>query len=160
LAGERGFLRVLLSLPAISLAIALFSLVSSVTQSFNYARNIDSVQRNVLRAENLRTCKEIIDVFFQLRLLAEETNRARGNQNDMNMKVLAYKFGALGTFLANFRDEDVRRRYTELSFDLLKVATEAGSVSEADFQALYARVDKNFGTINDDCARTAHVKLL
>jgi hypothetical protein len=114
----------------------------------------------VVRAENLRTCRDIIDVFFQLRLQAEESNRARSTANDMGMKVLAYKFGALGTFLANFRDEAVRQRYTELSFDLLKVATEAGTLSDADFQALYTRIDRNFGTVNDDCASTAHFKLL
>ena len=33
-----------------------------------------------------------------------------------------YKFGALGTFLANFRDEAVRRRYTDLSSLLLTIA--------------------------------------
>ncbi len=166
MSGERKRLNMLLSLPAISLGIALMSLVSSVTQSFNYARNIDSVQRNVLRAENLRTCKEIIDVFFQLRLLAEESNQSRNSQNalsvqnTMSMKVLAYKFGALGTFLANFRDEAVRQRYTELSFDLLRIANEAGTLAAADFETLYTKVDKSFTAVNDDCAHAAHARLL
>ena len=148
-----------LSLPTLSLAIALMSLASSFFQFWNYARNIESVQRNVLRAESLRTCKDIIDVFFQLRLLAEEANRDRSASQTMAMKLLAYKFGALGTYLANFRDEQIRQRYTALSFDLLRVATEAGSLAVAEFEALYAKIDKVFTLMNDDCASAAQLRL-
>lgn len=52
MSGERRGLHVLLSLPAISLGIALMSRASSVTQSFHYARNIGSGRRNVLRVAN------------------------------------------------------------------------------------------------------------
>jgi hypothetical protein len=149
-----------LSLPTLSLAIALMSLASSFFQSWNYARNIESVQRNVLRAESLRTCKDIIDVFFQLRLLAEEANRDRSASQAMPMKLLAYKFGALGTYLANFRDEAVRQRYTALSFDLLRVATESYKLAASEFDALYARIDKVFALMNDDCAHAAQLRLL
>jgi hypothetical protein len=52
------------NLSVVSLAIAVLSLVSSFFQSWNYARNIEAVQRNVLRAESLRTYQDIIDAFF------------------------------------------------------------------------------------------------
>jgi hypothetical protein len=117
------------SLPAIALTVSLLSLISSGFQSWNYARNIESVQRNVLRAENLRTCKDIIEVFFQLRLKAEEANRTTAGA-PLEMKSLAYRFGALGTFLANFRDDAVRLRYTQLSWELLRIANEAAVMAE------------------------------
>ncbi len=52
---------------AVPTLLAVLSLCSSIFQSINYARNIESAQRNVLRAESLRTCRDIIDVFFQFR---------------------------------------------------------------------------------------------
>lgn len=148
-------------LPLLSLAIAGLSLFSSFFQSWNYARNIDSVQRNVLRAENLRTCKDIIEVFFQLRLKAEEANaRLAGAPSALDMKALASRFGALGTYLANFRDEAVRERYTELSRELQKVANEAASLPRLEFEALYGRIDRIFSEMNEDCVKSAQSRLL
>ncbi len=149
------------SLPMLSITIACLSMGSSFFQSWNYSRNIDSVQRNVLRAENLRTCREIIDVFFQLRLKAEEANaRTAAAPSALEMKALAYRFGALGTFLANFRDEEVRTRYTQLSWDLLKLASDAPSMPKPEFDALYGRVDKVFSDMNQDCVTSAQGRLL
>ena len=99
-------------LPIVSLLIAGLSLASSISQSFNYRRNIESVQRNVLRSENLKTCREIIEVFFAFRLRAEEANAMAAKGGDLTqtrreLKSLVYRFGALGTYLANFTPEAV-----------------------------------------------------
>ena len=76
----------LLSLPTLSLLIASLSLISSISQSYNYRKNIESVQQNVLRAENLKTCRDIIEVFFAFRLRAEEAN-ARAAQASLDSRL-------------------------------------------------------------------------
>lgn len=150
------------SATTISLIVALCSVLSSAYQSWNYSRSIDSVQRNVLRAENLRTCRDIIDVFFQFRLKAEEANsKVIDAESDADLKTMAYHFGALSTFLANFRDEEsVRALYAQLSWDLLKAARDARKLSQAEFETLFAKIDETFTTLNDDCAKSAQRRLL
>ncbi len=145
-------------LSIVSLMIAVLSLVSSFFQSWNYARNIDEVQRNVLRAESLRTCRDIIDVFFAFRLKADEANASR--TPSMELKPLVYKFGALATHLANFREENVRQRYTQLNWEMLAVADKAATETPVEYQAHFARLDAAFATLNDDCAKAAQRQLL
>ncbi len=154
-AGMRATLSVL---SIVSLGIAVLSLVSSFFQSWNYARNIEAVQRNVLRAESLRTCRDIIDVFFQFRLKADEVNAS--STPSMELKPLVYKFGALATHLANFREEAVRERYTQLNWEMLAVADKAALDGPAQYQAHFARLDAAFTALNDDCAKAAQRQLL
>lgn len=145
-------------LSIVSLVIAVLSLVSGFSQSWNYARNIEAVQRNVLRAESLRTCRDIIDVFFLFRLKADEANMSR--TPSMELKPLVYKFGALATHLANFREEAVRERYTRLNWEMLAVGEKAATETPAEYQAHFARLDEAFATLNDDCAKAAQRQLL
>jgi hypothetical protein len=145
------------------LFIAVLSLGSSIFQSWNYARNIDSAQRNVLRAESLRTCRDIIDVFFQFRLKAEEANRmqeAMAPSLAAELKAIAYKFGAFGTFLANFQDDATRTRYTELAWELLALADGAHALPTEAFAKRLATAEGHFGKLNDDCVKAAQSKLL
>ncbi len=145
-------------LSVVSLLIAMLSLGSSIFQSWNYSRNIDEVQRNVLRAENLRTCRDVIDVYFAFRLKADEANASR--TAPMELRPLVYKFGALATHLANFRDQVVRQRYTELNWELLAIADNAASETTAEYRARFDKVDSAFTALNDDCARAAQRQLL
>lgn len=154
----------LLSLPTLSLLIASLSLISSISQSYNYRRNIESVQQNVLRAENLKTCRDIIEVFFAFRLRAEETN-ARAAQASLDkpaseaarrdLKGLVYRFGALGTYLANFTPATARERYSALSWSLNEIAEQAASLPPKEFETRFAAADMAFGTLNEDCAKSA-----
>lgn len=145
----------------ISLVVALCSVLSSAYQSWNYSRSIDSVQRNVLRAENLRTCRDIIDVFFQFRLKAEDANAKLADQTrPTDLRTLAYHFGALSTFLANFREDEVRGLYAKLSWDMLRVAKEAETLPPDEFANLFSKIDETFTTLNDDCAKSAQRRLL
>jgi hypothetical protein len=152
--------RWLISLP---LLIAVLTLCASMFQSWNYARNIESAQRNILRSESLRTCRDIIDAFFQFRLKAEEANAMRQSAPAMagpEMKAIVYKFGAYGTFLANFQGEAARKLYTELSWDLLAIADGAVKLSPEDFAKRFAAADEKFGKLNEDCVKAAQSKLL
>lgn len=153
-----------LSLPGLSLLIASLSLISSISQSYNYRRNIEAVQQNVLRAENLKTCRDIIEVFFAFRLKAEEINARHhdGRMEDISraearreLKSLVYRFGALGTFLANFTPDKARERYTRLSWDLNALAEGAMTMPAEDFARRFGEADKTFATLNEDCSRSA-----
>lgn len=151
----------LLSLPTLSLLIASLSLISSISQSFNYRKNIESVQQNVLRAENLKTCRDIIDTFFAFRLRAEEAN-AHGSLDKpaaeaarRDLKALVYRFGALGTYLANFTPETSRERYSALSWSLNEIAEQVATLPPAEFSTKFATADKAFGALNEDCAKSA-----
>ncbi len=150
-------------LVAVPTVLAVLSLCSSIFQSVNYARNIESAQRNVLRAESLRTCRDIIDVFFQFRLRAEEANKAGAGASPMaavELKAMAYRFGAIGTFLANFQDEAARKAYTELSWELLAIAEKAAALSNDEFARRFAGVDARFGKLNEDCVKAAQSRLI
>jgi hypothetical protein len=149
-----------LSLPIVSLLIASLSLLASISQSYNYRRNIESVQLNVLRAENLKTCREIIEVFFAFRLRAEEAN-ARGSDVSEDIKAstrrelksLVYRFGAIGTHLANFAPDAARERYSRLSWMLNDVAEKAMDLGAAEFDIRFTEIDKAFATLNEDCVK-------
>lgn len=155
-------------LPVISLCVAGLSLSAAAYQSYSHGRSIQVVQRNVIRAEYLRTCREIIDAYFQIRLRATALNEAAAGRSPEAADAMAqreaeaqvYKFGALGTFLANFRDEAVRQRYTDLSRRLLTIARGASRQPRADFDKAYAEADLAFGDMNEDCARTARLAIL
>jgi hypothetical protein len=147
-------------LPLISLVIASLSLAASISQSYNYRRNIESVQQNVLRAESLKTCRDVIEVFFAFRLRAEEANATSAGltvdaQAAMrrDMKSLVYRFGAFGTHLANFAPEAARERYAALSWQLNDIAEKATTLSAAEFDAHFTAIDKVFATLNEDCVK-------
>src|SRR5438067_497130 len=78
------------------------------------------------RAEYMRTCKEIIDSYFQVKfkagLIAGDANAA-GVPSPPQVDALnaVNHFAALGTYLANLRDDAKRERYSELSRELQRI---------------------------------------
>jgi hypothetical protein len=65
------------------------------------------------------------------------------------------KFGALGTYLANLRDQTARERYTNLSQELENILSQAARTPRANADKLFESADRMFGTMNDDCVSTA-----
>ena len=65
------------------------------------------------------------------------------------------KFAALGTYLANLRDETIRVRYTELSREVEKLAADARRMSAADLARQLEATDIKFNAMNDDCVKSA-----
>src|SRR3954468_401655 len=105
--------------------IAVLSLVTSIYNGYLNGKFVDIIQRNFGRAEYMRTCKEIIDAYFQVKFRAgligeraagsvERTSATTDGRNAV------MRFAALGTYLANLRDEANRARYTELTHLLEK----------------------------------------
>ncbi|MEI8147333.1 MAG: hypothetical protein WCH83_17920 [Alphaproteobacteria bacterium] len=155
------------ALTLISIVVSLLALGSSFVQNYNYARNLQIVQRNVIRSEYLRTCRDIIDAYFAVKQLGYALNEGAtatpptlepGSAREAEAHV--FKFAALGTFLANFRDDRTRESYTKLSWALLEIVRETYKGPRADFDKAYGAADASFGEINEDCAKTARLEYL
>src|SRR5439155_10524142 len=96
--------------------IATLSLITSIYNGYLNNRFVELIQRNLGRAEYMRTCKETIDAYFQIKFKAGlvsatgERERARTAQNataqsaaseQIDAAAAVNKFAALGTYLAN-----------------------------------------------------------
>jgi hypothetical protein len=140
--------------------IATLSVLSSIYQGYLFAHSIDVIQRNVSRSEYLRTCKEIIDTYFQVKLAVVQLAEPAGNPPAtlaLNANNLVGKFAALGTYLANFQDDEIRVRYTNLSNELARLVTSARDRSAGDAAKRFSEADRLFGQMNEDCVRLAQV---
>jgi hypothetical protein len=137
--------------------IATLSVVSSIYQAILFTRSLDIVQQNVSRGEYLRTCREVIDTYFQIKLSVaqlSESSGAAARADRANAVSLTGKFGALGTYLANFQDEDIRARYTELANELSAIAAAQPATNASQ---RFEKADRLFTKMNDDCVRLAQV---
>jgi hypothetical protein len=153
-------------LAGFSLLLATMSLAAAFYQNYIYTQLINITQRNVTRAEYIRTCKEVIDAYFQVKLKsgliarAAERERAPNANGSAGMLELdaanaVSRFAALGTYLANFQNEDKRVEYTQLSWTLEKILMAAPNTPPGEVSKLFEPADKLFATMNDDCVRTA-----
>ena len=108
--------------------IAVLSLVTSIYNGYLNNKFVDIIQRNFGRTEYLRTCKEIIDAYFQVKfrasIISEMSERGQGGAAagaaaaaQIDAANAVSKFGALGTYLANLRDEATREYYTHLTWE-------------------------------------------
>jgi hypothetical protein len=140
--------------------IATLSLVTSIYNGYLNSKFVDFIQRNAGRTEYLRTCKEIIDAYFQVKMRIAAVNVAgaqaqAGAPARIEAAIAVAKFGALGTYLANLRDEATRERYTQLSTDLETLSTEAARLSAGDIAKRYEVPDREFAGMNSDCIKSA-----
>ncbi|MEA2903099.1 MAG: hypothetical protein QOI12_486 [Alphaproteobacteria bacterium] len=147
--------------------IAALSLITSIFNGYLNNKFVDLIQRNLGRAEYMRTCKEIIDAYFQVKfrtgLVSASGERERAGaapaanamaeQNDAGAAV--NRFAALGTYLANLRDDATRARYTELTRALEKALAVARGTPSADQGKLFEAADTIFAEMNNDCVRSA-----
>jgi hypothetical protein len=153
----------------LSLALAVMSFGTSIYQSYLFTRQVDIMQFNVARGEYMRTCKDVIDAYFQVKLKAAAL--ARTNAADTTVPAIAAvgapqasqleaaaavsRFAALGTYLANFQDEAIRVRYTALSHTLERTVNDAGKTPREELPRLFEPADKLFHGMNEDCVRWA-----
>lgn len=138
--------------------IATLSLVTSIYNGFLNARFVDIIQGNVGRTEYMRTCKEIIDAYFEVKFRAglvgtEGDPVTVGTRNEARHAV--HKLGALGTYLANLRDEAIRVRYTELTREAARVVETPLPAAPPAIDARFSAADGIFAALNDDCVKAA-----
>ena len=144
--------------------IATLSLVTSIYNGYLNNLFVNLIQRNVGRMEYMRTCKDVIDAYFQVKFRASVVSRNRENASAGSATMTSEqieaanavaRLGALGTYLANLRDEAVRVSYTELSVAVDKAVNEARQTPPAALEKLFEPADRIFATLNADCVKTA-----
>ena len=140
--------------------IATLSLLTSIYNGYLNSRFLDIIQLNVGRTEYMRTCKEIIEAYFDVKVKVGTLNalgdRAAGTSvEQLEATKAVAKFAALGTYLANLRDETIRVRYTELSWEVEKLASDARRMPAADLTKRLEATDIKFNAMNDDCVKSA-----
>jgi hypothetical protein len=144
--------------------IATLSLVTSIYNGYLNNLFVNLIQRNVGRMEYMRTCKDVIDAYFQVKFRASVVSRNRENASAGSATMTSEqieaanavaRLGALGTYLANLRDESVRVSYTELSVAVDKAVNEARQTPPAALEKLFEPADRIFATLNADCVKTA-----
>ncbi len=144
--------------------IAVLSLLTAIFNGYLNNKFIDIIQRNVGRSEYMRSCKEAIDAYFQVKFRAGVVAAAAGSTGvgpsapsaaDVEAGNAVAKFAALGTYLANLRDDAIRLRYTELSRVLEKAAAQARGTAPAELSKLFEPADALFAGLNDDCVKSA-----
>jgi len=147
----------------VSFFVAGLSLVTSMYQGYLNTRFVELVQSSVARGETARICKDLIDAFFQIKFrtagLAAALDRER-NPNSPGVIAAASeaqnavsRFGAYGTYLANFQGEKKRYEYTMLARELARVVDVAKSGPVADSGKLFDNADEMFGAMNADCVK-------
>ncbi len=140
--------------------IATLSLVTSIYNGYLNSKFVDLVQNNVGRVEYMKSCREIIEAYFQvkvrLRVLNAASDRTPGGEQTEAATAVA-KFAALGTYLANLRDEAIRARYTKLSQELEKILAEARRISPDELTKRLNAIEPLFAEMNDDCVKSAKV---
>jgi hypothetical protein len=147
----------------VSLFVAALSLTAAFYQNYIQTKYVEAIQRNVSRAEYNRACRDVIEAYFQVKLkvgliLSERAGSAAGMQDAMFAIEAANavsRIGAFGTYLANYQNEDVRYRYTQLTWELQRIVLNARQSGEREIDKLFAKVDALFAQMNEDCAKTA-----
>ena len=153
----------------ISFFVATLSLVATIYQSYLNTRYVELIQTSVSRAETARTCKDLIDAYFQIKFKTAAVAAAiERDKNPNSAPVIATssealnavsRFAAFGTYLANFQGDDRRVQYTALSQELKRVVDLAHTTPAASIEKLFDKADQLFATMNDDCVRSATMRL-
>src|SRR5262249_45677599 len=138
--------------------IATLSLLTSIYNGYLNSKFVDFIQSNVGRTEYMKTCKEIIDGYFQVKLKigvvqAAGERASTGMQGEAENAVA--KFAALGTYLANLRDETTRVHYTDLSMALEKLSVDARRLSTDEINRRFEAPERAFSEMNADCIKSA-----
>ena len=141
--------------------IATLSLLTSIYNGYLNSKFVDLIQANVGRVEYMKSCREIIEAYFQVKVRLGFLNAAGpsgGSLEQTEAATALAKFIALGTYLANLRDEAIRARYSKLSQELEKVLADARRISPDELTRRLNAIEPLFTEMNDDCVKSAQAK--
>lgn len=145
----------------VSFFVAALSLATSVYQGYLNTRFVELMQSSVTRAETARTCKDLIDAYFQIKFRVKGLALAFERERNLNSPATiaaaseaqnaVSRFGAYGTYLANYQGEAKRGEYTRLTNELLRLTEAAYTTASADLPKQFEKADAMFGAMNADC---------
>ncbi len=149
----------------VSFFVAALSLITSMYQGYLNSRFVELIQSGVARSETARTCKDLIDVYFQIKFRTAAVASAFEREKNPNSPAViaassealntVSRFAAFGTYLANFQGEEKRAEYTALSNELARVVDLAHKSPAGDTSKLFGKADELFGAMNADCVKSA-----
>ncbi len=151
----------------VSFFVAALSLVTSFYQGYLNTKFVELIQSSVSRSETARTCKELIDGYFQIKLKAA-TLAAAAERDRSPAAIFPFesetanavsRFAALGTYLANFQGEEKRARYSALSAELGKIPAAARSTAPSGIDKLFEKADGLFNEMNNDCVSSINQRI-
>src|SRR5437588_1735450 len=133
----------------LSVLLAAMTTSAALYQNYIYTRQLDAIQRNVTRAEYIRACRDVIEAYFQVKLQVGfiMMNHAGAGappparMHEMEAANAVSRFGALGTYLANFQNEDIRYRYTLLTRELSRIVLAVPHGGEAELDKVFEKAD-------------------
>lgn len=146
------------------MVIAVLSLVTSIFNGYLNNKFVTMIQGGLPRSEYMRTCRDTIDAYFQVKYraavaariaAARSADAAAASQEDVEAGNAVARFGALATYLANLRDEHIRARYTDLYRLLDKLTQPGAKLPPQERQSLLAKADDIFAGLNADCTKSA-----
>jgi hypothetical protein len=146
-------------LAVVSFFVATLSLLASLYQGYLNTKFVELVQSGVARGETARTCKELIDGYFQIKFKASAL-AAAASRNPQSSELFPFesdvanavsRFAALGTYLANFQGEAKRQKYTALSYELSRIAKASRGSPASEIDKLFGPADSMFAEMNADC---------
>ena len=149
------------------MAIAVLSLVTSIYNGYLNNRFVTLIQGNLGRSEYMRTCRDVIDAYFQVKYRADVLRAEAQKPVATNAEAAAVvsarieaghavaRFGALATYLANLRNEDIRALYTQLYGRLNLYVATAAAAADSERAKVLAEADASFARLNDDCVKSA-----
>lgn len=145
--------------------IATLSLLTSIYNGYLNSKFVDLIQSNVGRVEYMKSCREIIEAYFQVKVRLGVLNAAGEKPSGASIEqteaaTALAKFIALGTYLANLRDEAIRVRYTKMSQELEKVLADARRISADELKRRLDAIEPLFAEMNDDCVKSAKAMLM
>lgn len=170
--GDTGPARRQILITLFPMFIAALSLLTSIYNGYLNNRFVTMIQGGLSRSEYMRTCRDTIDAYFQVKYRAGVVTRAAAADAGAGGAAAAAaatsremieagnavaKFGALATYLANLRDEAIRVRYTELYWKLERYVALAPSQDKAERDKLIGAADEIFYGLNNDCVSAAKV---
>lgn len=145
--------------------IAALSLLTSVYNGYLNNKFVVMIQGGLSRSEYMRTCRDTIDAYFQVKYRAGVVTRAAAandptagaptSRDMVEAGNAVAKFGALATYLANLRDEAIRERYTHLYWKLERYVALSATPEKAERDKLLGEADAIFYDLNNDCVATA-----
>lgn len=151
------------------MVIAVLSLVTSIYNGYLNNKFVALIQGNLGRSEYMRTCRDVIDAYFQVKYRADVLRAATkttgvGGGTDTAAAATSARieaghavarFGALATYLANLRDEEIRARYSQLYAHLNQYVGSASAGEDSERAKLLSEADASFAKLNDDCVKSA-----
>lgn len=146
--------------------VAALAVGASLYQGYLFHRSTEAIEKNAMRGELARTCRDIVGSYFDVKQKVSVLMPAadRGNiagasrvteANRLEAQASITKFSGLSAYLASFQDAGARVRYGELTRALNGIMDVARTTPLTDLDRVFAPADKIFSGLNDDCVKTS-----